>query len=207
ISHLVGLLFLCILLASARQYGHWIFVFKKMRWVPILTLAVRGILPALLHKKVTEGGKWHPVHLLWLVFLGYIVVFSFRSIDPFLSLARAIAYTAIYVGIFFSVWHFLDDIGKIDTFLQMIRRLCVWIILLGIPAYLWNPHFATKGGRLRGIVGNPNALGLLCGITILLLFYEILSRRRRGDWGRGLLIGVIGICLFFTGSRGGGWWR
>ncbi|RME06746.1 MAG: hypothetical protein D6812_01180, partial [Deltaproteobacteria bacterium] len=27
ISHLVGLLFLCILLASARQYGHWIFVF------------------------------------------------------------------------------------------------------------------------------------------------------------------------------------
>lgn len=97
--------------------------------------------------------------------------------------------------------YFINEHGK--EVLKHLAYFLVFIILIGFVLTVVNFNYGTiEGGRLRGLFGNPNGLGIFTFLTFV--FFYVLSEFSPNLFSsseRRFFFFIIFLTLIFTGSR------
>ncbi|MEQ9188108.1 MAG: O-antigen ligase family protein [Cryomorphaceae bacterium] len=137
---------------------------------------------------------------IFLPFLLFAILASFWSSSLFIALQKSISYALIYflVPIGYSSAAAEDERFPLDF-------LCFLTVCLGIGLviHVFNPAFTTLGGRYRGILGNPNGLGIFLTV-VFPLFFLITSKVKSttAAWRFDYIFYLFFLAsLLLTGSR------
>jgi hypothetical protein len=171
--------------------------FVQVRWVLLALLAlpffVRG----------TRSGPRRAVYgfdRVALTFLCTALLSTLYSIAPDLTWQRSLSLVLLYLAVFWTVWEYADRAGEPATLRPLVSAAGV-VFVAGIVVAAANPAVGWQvDGRYRGMLSNPNAVGLLGAIFFPLLLGIILNRRRRLDV---FLLVTIFASVVASGSRNG----
>ncbi|MDB4432931.1 hypothetical protein N9135_01340 [Akkermansiaceae bacterium] len=135
---------------------------------------------------------------VWVILL-FFAMSSFWSIDPFYSFQRSVSCALLYGATFWYLWDYADRRGE-TSLLQIFLRTTAVILGLNLLLYgLLSPGLLLAR-RFQGIFENPNNLGLICAISLPLVFAELFKSRSRWNW---FCFGVFALSLLLCGSRTG----
>jgi len=119
----------------------------------------------------------------------------------FISIQKFVSYVLIFLVIPSLVNYLYQKHGA--KYFRHLIYLSVWILCIGFAFMAINEEVAfSHHGRFRGILGNPNGLGMFCAFTFM--FFEILYDKMPGFCTRKERIfirGVILLALTLSGSR------
>lgn len=123
------------------------------------------------------------------------------SIDPSLTAQRGLS-----VGLLFGVvlassgcsWVGRSELRKDLSVLFVVGS---GVLALCLPTYLLRPEWAFSGERFRGLLENPNSIGVLVALTLPVGAGLLASARRKGIWVG--LLAVQLVALLLSQSRGG----
>ena len=141
------------------------------------------------------------VFLYFLPFLAYAVLASSWSTEPFTALQKSVSYGIVFFCI---PLLFQRALSQNPDFKRDL--ICGYGVFLfaGIGLWLISPDAGTLAGRFRGLMGNPNGMGTLSTVLVIMVF--ILRREQKNapridnqTWAFFLV--STGISLFLCGSR------
>lgn len=165
----------------------------RMRWIGLIGLSALA-LPA-------RGSRARSISAAD-IFAGMFLLLALSSVweTPYqqTALLRTISAVLLYVAVFWSLWHFADQGGE-----KLILRCFAWCLglcllggLLAAPTGLISAW--QTDGRFRGIMPNPNSIGLLGAIAFPLLLTQALERRR---WMDHVFVLAAAGSVLLSGSR------
>lgn len=190
-EHLLIFLLIVLIMGDSREWQ--LAFFKSLRIVMILLLFIRCI------NLISAGMiKFRRVFLLAIPFFIVATLGGLRSPQIGLSLAKMISYLLLI----FAVLHFIPYMlrktdGKI---LVDIIKLSIVVFVVGLSIRVLNPQMAYLGDRFRGIMGNPNGLGIYSTLVFPIYFVYL----NIYDDSRRLVYVAVILCLLSTvlsGSR------
>ena len=141
------------------------------------------------------------IFIYFLPFLSFAILASSWSLNPFTAFQKSLSY-----GIVFFIIPLLFQKSRAENeFFSRDLIVAYGIFMLsGILLWLVNPEAGTLAGRFRGLMGNPNGLGTL--ITVLVIMVFIMYKEKY--WKHAIdnqtwffFIATLGVSLFFCGSR------
>ena len=140
------------------------------------------------------------------IFIAFIpfFLFSFYSLyyspDIFRATQKTFSYILLALVIpYFTMLAYNNDKNH---FFRKLVFFSLFILLIGIIIKLISPSFTTLAGRYRGMLGNPNGLGIFCDLTFLL--FSLISHLRPTLFSRSEKIFAYILILFsvvLSGSR------
>lgn len=140
-------------------------------------------------------------------FYQYFIPFFFLALIciafnpmPFLSFQKTVSYIFLFVSIPIYFQYVYKKHG--DFFLKSIVFLVMSMLLIGFILNILNPNFANLIGRYRGMLGNPNGLGLYT-LLFIILFTVIISIKKE-LYSKRAIIFVYTVCflsLIMCGAR------
>lgn len=141
-----------------------------------------------------------------LVFLTLAAASTLYSIAPSLTLLRTATVALLYVVAFWTAWHYANAVGEerltdmliAPASLVFLAGIAYWI-LAGVGTFTTS-NAAWSGGRFRGILANPNAVGMMGILFLPLVVSRYMRRRRPVDL---VLLTLIGGSVVLSGSRNG----
>jgi O-antigen ligase len=140
------------------------------------------------------------------VFLVFAAASALYSIAPSLTLLRTGTVLLLYLAVFWTVWNYANLAGG-DRVTDTLIMAASLILAAGVAASILPSlagseagTWAWMGGRFRGIMANPNAIGMM-GILFLPLVVSRFMRRRR-TLDLALLALIVGTVVL-SGSRNG----
>jgi len=189
--HLYVMMAFVLLIFGDSRLPQLAFV-KNLRYIIIIMLSVQ-VLRDLLSKKYS----YNPL-LNWAIPFFLLSSLSlFLSPSPVLSFSKMVSYyLLLFVTLHLLQYYLLTSNG---VMLLDLSKLIIWIFLAGLMLYVL-PEITNYKGRFRGVMGNPNGLGILATLTFPLLIttYSIVPQAKKI-----LTFGII--CLFISvvlaGSR------
>lgn len=108
------------------------------------------------------------------------IIFSFfcflNSNHMMVSFQKTLSYTIIAIGTPYLLLHFLES-KRID-FLRIVILMAGLLLAIGLVLFFVNPDFVHLIGRYRGLLGNPNGLGIF--LVVMFLFYEVILEKFPG---------------------------
>ena len=136
------------------------------------------------------------------VIYGFIPFFLFAFIltllndDPFLSFQKTFSYFLIFASI-------PSLIRTLDlSFFRQYFFLVVAVLLLGVLINFVNPEFTQIQGRYRGMLGNPNGLGIFLVLNFLLYQLVINKNKNLFTGAESILFSILFLySLFLCQSR------
>lgn len=134
--------------------------------------------------------------LLFLVFFG---ISSQWAIDPSYSLQRSISFGLLYIATCWYGWGYADRWGD----RQLLRMLLgTGAVILGLNLFIFGAMDpgSILGRRFQGFFENPNNIGLICSVSVPLVFAEYLRKRSMTE---AVGFGVFFLSLLACGSRTG----
>lgn len=200
--------------ATLNQVGFWIFAtylmlmlvqthflavhlaLEQVRWIPFFYFGLLALVYAGAYRRLPRS--LHLFDGVMLIWLGFIILSSLDSISPSLTVQRAGTLVLMYVAVFWAIWAYVDQNGE-DRCVSLLLRANVLVQALNWMFLLASPGEAMLGGRLRGIVGNPNNVGWITAMLFPLALHRVLVRRERGDYA--VLI-LMALSLLLSASRG-----
>jgi O-antigen ligase len=144
--------------------------------------------------------KTNRLFVFFLPFLIFSVLSTLWSNDAFNTFQKIFSYGLVYFTVPILYKNALIQRSQFSMDLLM---FFLFIVLSGITIYLINPSFVTLLGRYRGLLGNPNGLGILSTLVFLLFYLEVKSNKiglLESNFNKFFLL-VFFISLFLTGSR------
>ena len=123
-----------------------------------------------------------------------------RSPDMFLTIQKTVSYILVFIVLPAYYTKLLNE--EPQRFLKGLIYTATCLLLYGFLLIFINYDTAYLGGRYRGVMGNPNGLGLLC--TVFFAFFTIVNSKFKDLFSRnetGLIYGIILLSVFLTGSR------
>jgi len=145
-----------------------------------------------------------PKLILWFVpfFICTLIGLQF-SIDFQTGLEKTISYILMFVTIPFYV--VLLHRQMQDLFWKSLLTFIIGMLTIGIVLRFAAPQIAMlEGGRFKGILGNPNGLGIFLNLTFILWIVirelKLASFTKKENW---YILLVIIISLLWSGSRNG----
>ncbi|MDX1909092.1 MAG: O-antigen ligase family protein [Bacteroidia bacterium] len=190
-SHMILMLLLILILGDSREYQ--LFFVKNLRIIAILIVFFRTL--------VMMGAgriRLNPYYLYILPFMVIAILGAFRNPEFVTSISKMIS----YLMLLFVAIHYLPY--QIRTRGEgLMRDIVIFIALIllsGLGLIYVLPRVAIMGVRYRGLLGNPNGLGMYCTMVfpIVLITGSLYPKLRR--W---VLI-AAGLVIFSTllcGSR------
>mgnify|MGYP003873830695 CR=1 FL=1 len=174
---------------------------KMMSFAPTAKIAVIVLLFAYVMTNYKEfRDQKNNLFIHFSPFLIYAVLASAWSNDLFLAFQKSLSYALI----FFTIPLLYKGALKQNALLanDLVSYLAV-ILFLGLAGYLISFDFGTLAGRYRGLLGNPNGMGIL--LTVAGPLYFILKKRIPTfsvDLRTELFFGLVfTLSLILTGSR------
>jgi len=165
----------------------------RMRWFGLMGLCALA-LPA-------RGKRARPVSMADLIG-GIFLLHALSSVPntPYeqTALLRTISAVLLYVGVFWSLWHFADQ-GEEETIMRSLTW-CVGLCLLGglLAAPTGYISAWQIDGRFRGMMPNPNSVGLLGAIAYPMLLTQAIEGRR---WIDRVFVLAAAASVLLSGSR------
>jgi hypothetical protein len=153
---------LAILLMSDSRSS----IFDFAETAKIFIVACTGVY-VLLGRPMGKSLGTSRIFLNFLPFIGYALVTCFFSDIPITAFQKTISYSLIL----FSIPSLTLGASKQDDNFPMDLLIFFGLFLLfGLLIYLVNPQFTTLAGRYRGLLGNPNGLGIFLTLIFALVF-------------------------------------
>ncbi len=184
------MLILILILGDSR--AHYFDYVKNLRIVAILVVGGLTI------NEIANGKYQFRSLFLWAIPFFIIALFGgLRSPSIGTSLSKMVSYfLLLVVTLHYIPYHF----RKNANLLADVSTLGIWILILGLVAMMVNPSLAFLLGRYRGLLGNPNGLGIYATLifAILLICLEVYPNRKR-QWQLGIVLLLFSVLL--SGSR------
>lgn len=153
--------------------------------------------------------RFQPINKLFASFLPFLIIslfsfFSYPNSGPvsfFEGLSRWVSYLFLFFAVPQYVLYGYRTQGK--QFLKKCVHVMAILIVIGYLLVFVNPEFShSHHGRLRGIFGNPNGLGMFTQVGFILFYiltrmYDDLFTKRE----RGVLFAVFVLGAILSGSR------
>lgn len=162
---------------------------------PILILLFSGYY--FLHNSTTKGNR---LLLYFLPFLGIAALALLMSPDIGSAVQKYLSYGLLVFSIPIVALQMGKSEDQIDF--RSLFYFSLIIVLVCLFQYWFGDSSISHGGRLRGLFGNPNGLGMFCLFSILLL--ETI-RYFKPDSVEGyeyyVSLLIIFLVIFLTGSR------
>ena len=114
------------------------------------------------------------------------------------TLQRAFSVVLLYIAVFWTLWYYADLVGE-EKLVDTLIFTAFVVFALGALSFFVSDT-ALMRGRFRGVMQNPNAVGMLTVIFLPLVIGRFLRRRSLLDIG---LIGLIILSVVMSGSRNG----
>lgn len=148
----------------------------------------------------TLEDKQNHLFRFFLPFLVFSVVASVWAQDPFTAFQKSISYLSI-----FFIIPLMYSNGRIENRLIGVELVyfLAGIMMVGLMLHFIVPGFTTLVGRYRGLLGNPNGLGIFLIVTFA-VFYPVLRRSKevlRIHRFHLLFYFLVFTSVFLTGSR------
>lgn len=141
------------------------------------------------------------IYKLFVPFLIFSFIGLFYSPDPFTSFQKLLSYTLLFIAIPNYLYYSYEREGA--AFFRNLIYFLFAIVFIGFLFRFYDQEIAySHGGRLRGIFGNPNGLGIFMILFFIIFtiinskFPELFTR-----WELIILGGIMFYILFKTGSR------
>ncbi len=189
---LMGFLFILILSDTINSTTDFAKAFKNVYIVSLAAIAV------------IERKRFPKINRIYLYFIPFILaglIGLIQSPMPFLAIQKTLS----YILLIFVVPQFLikayDDHGT-DT-IRNILCFAGLMILMGFVLELVDPGYTyARGGRFRGVFGNPNGMGIFASLVIALVYLtrDIFPKLLSKNDLRWLVIPAL-ISLVLAGSR------
>lgn len=136
----------------------------------------------------------------FLPFVLFSMVASVWANVPFTAFQKSISYGAIMLVAPVFYLHGRKENKHAGPELVYFFSL---ILGMGVVLYFLAPSFATLVGRYRGLLGNPNGLGIFSTV-LFAIFYPVYKQQRAQFASKWYLVGFVLVFLFgviMTGSR------
>jgi len=189
-THLIIFLLIILIMGDSRA---WYFdYFKNMRVIGLLIVGMYT-----LGKLFSKAYSLKRIFLLSLPFFAVAFVASFRNPSIGTSFSKALSYLLLLLVVF----HYLPtQLRRHRSLLKDIALLGMWVLLVGLIMIVMNPNLAYLIGRYRGLLGNPNGLGIYCTLLFpLLLICLDWFPKQKVTWLLGLLL--LFVSVLYSGSR------
>lgn len=166
---------------------------ERVRWLGLFCLCAL-VLPA----RGARARRFSAADL----FAGMLLLLALTSVwdTPYqqTALLRTISVILLYVAVFWSLWHFADQAGE-EIILRSLGW-CLGLCLLGglLAARTGFVSAWQADGRFRGLMPNPNSVGLLGAIAFPLLLTQAIERRR---WMDRVFVLSAAASVLLSGSR------
>ena len=144
--------------------------------------------------------KRNHIFKFFLPFLLFSVLATFWSSVPFTAFQKSVSYGSIFFIIPLLLLNGREENKWIGQELVYFFAL---ILASGLVMYLFDPSFATLVGRYRGLLGNPNGLGIFLTV-VFSVFYPVFASDRPALSAQRFLpifFGLVFISVIMTGSR------
>lgn len=189
-----------VFMLNETSVGQGNVVLTLLRWV--LLGAFCGLL-LLRTARRARGRKLQPSDLPIILFLLYALVSTGYSQRPDVTVQRAFSMALLYMAVFWEVWLQVREAGEDGA--EKVVGLLIWAAaLIYLASVLVMPFTAISylpgSGRFRGVLGNPNTIGLLSFIFVPLVLWRALRYNSKWDYA---LLGVILLTLLLSASRNG----
>ena len=189
-DYLVIMLILILVMGDSRAY--YFSHVKNLRIVAILVIGIRTF------AEISHGKYRFRAVFLWCIpFFIVALIGGLRSPSLGTSISKMISYfLLIVVVLHYLPYHFQNH----KHLLADVAILGMWILLLGLLARFVNPSLTSLLERFRGLLGNPNGLGIYATLlfVICLICFELYPEsKRRWQLGMGLLL----FSVILSGSR------
>ncbi len=190
---LAGFWVICTLSDNRAESFHY---FEQAKYVYLSLLALFLIF---------DNKSFKPFFPFFLRFLPFIIVaFYCLSNTPAHIFNSAIAKTISYFLLLLVVPNYVVKAYREDStdFFRLLFYVAIFILLLGLIVKPFFPLFVTLEERYRGMLGNPNGLGLYCLVVFILFgllnksMPYLISRQEKL-----LFYALILTSVFLCGSR------
>lgn len=190
-SHLILLLLLILVFGDSRLAS--LQFIKNLRVLSIIFLAVLSIQGLALRRY-----RLTPAFLLAVPFFVSASISGLASPNPVLSYAKMISYFLMLLVVFHYLQAHLQR--QQEQLLMDILFMAAWIYTLGLVFLLINPGMVYIGDRFRGMLGNPNGLGIYSSLMFAYTFilWHLYPHRRRP---MAYMFGVLFISVILSESR------
>ncbi|GAF68576.1 unnamed protein product, partial [marine sediment metagenome] len=167
------------------------------RWVPVFLLCLVVLASLAISRRLPR--RIEHFDLLIVGFILYAFFSASYSIDPRPTVLRAGTLVLFYGAIFWAMWPYADKFREwsVIAWLLGAGAILYGLSMLLIPfAEMSFPYY----GRFRGLMENPNSIGLLTAILLPLALQHAFERRRKRD---AALVLIMLASLILSGSRTG----
>jgi O-antigen ligase len=193
----------CVLLADSYYVPDGI-NFYYTRFLPLGMLAVRSLMAMAIHRVKTEMLPGIMLRPFGIIFVLALLSTLYDKINPRMSLLRALSMGLMLAGLGVGIPTCMGDDRRLRRGLYVLLLLLVGFIVPGFLTSPFNPRATLRlaeYARIGGFFTNPNTLGVMAMLTLfpLIWWYYEASRRTRGFLA--LLIVLVLLSLFFSGSR------
>ena len=140
------------------------------------------------------------VFVYFLPFLIFAILASTWAVDPFNSFQKSFSYGLVF---FLVPIVFTQGIKENQSLPIELVYFFSLILAVGLAIHFVNPEFTSLVGRYRGMLGNPNGLGIFLTVVFAVYYpvyneFEALSSNQRFTW---FFLLVFLLSLILTGSR------
>lgn len=193
----VILIYVCLLCADSNvhllaRYG------KMLRWCVFGALAFKEITHWTFSRSIRF--RMTPVHAVFLLLIAVAMISSTYSVDWLLTFKRSFSVLLFYIVVFIYFWRQMEHPENRIDMAEFLVRLVPIIYLIEVVYTVAVGDAAWYGGRLRGMRGNPNGLGLLIMMTMPLLVWALLVKRKGNLRAYALFGTAMGLVLLIMCS-------
>jgi len=154
---------------------------------------------------LASGNYFRPFNQLWKLYVPYFLVAIFCLMYAGPNLNTGIQKTLSYILLFLAVPNYISAIYKErgEAFLKDMFYFLLSIVVIGILIRFYNAEIAfSHGGRMRGIFGNPNGLGIFLILTFL--FFSVTNHLHPEMYSKNeklFIYAILFYSVYKTGSR------
>lgn len=134
-----------------------------------------------------------------LAFLAFFAVTALWAIDAAHSIQRTVSFGLLYLATFWYGWGYADRYGE-ERLLQLLLRAATAILAANLLVFGALTPGEILARRFQGFFDNPNNIGLICAISLPLVFADLLRKRGWWQWTE---FAVFFLSLLACGSRTG----
>jgi len=185
-------------LFATTQFEHLKLPSELARWGMLLAAAGLPVLHGMGRGPGQRSGMV-AADFVALVFLAFFAVTAVWAIDAGYSIQRTVSFGLLYLATFWYGWSYADRFGE-QQLLQLLLRTAAVILGANLLVFGAVAPGEIVARRFQGFFDNPNNIGLICAISLPLVFAELL--RKRGKWEM-MEFAVFFLSLLACGSRTG----
>jgi len=169
---------------------------SNVRWVALALMGFAYFMAIASAGQRTRRARVLDVIILTWVAYAFLTVLY--SIAPVLTVQRSVTLLLMYMAVFWAGWRCAGQHGEEKT-IEIVLGACSFVCVAGLLMLPLDDGVWLRG-RFRGLMENPNSLGLLAGVLFPVALELLLAKRRPKYWA---LVGIMAVSLVLTGSRGG----